>query len=804
MAMDSTGFSKLEALFHALIEIPRGPERDSAALILSQGDAELALRALKLVESDEQAAAANHAATEANAAPRIYGNYRTVRHLGSGGMGAVFLGERADGQFEHTVAIKIIAPYVAGETFRERFRAERQILAGLNHPNITKLLDGGVTPDGTPYIVIEYVEGLRLDQYCDQHRLSLRQRLELFRKVCEPVAYAHRNLVVHRDLKPSNILVTGEGQPMLLDFGTAQLVAREGTDVDAAPPLLTLRYSSPEQRGGGAIATSTDVFSLGVILFELLTGAWPFGDPSSPQHLREAFAHDTPMTAPEAAVTEEAALARSAKLKSLRGWLAGDLGHILAKALAAEPEHRYESVQALSADIGNWLDGLPITARPATFAYRAGTFLRRHWLPLTLAAVFVLGLLGSALFALREAGLARAEAVKAEKVGQFLSDTLSSASEYTFDPQKFTVAQLLDAAAPRLETAWKNDPQIEAALRLSLGSSYTAVQRWDQGRVQLETARAIFQKLGNREGEARACYWLAVDTSNAGSIPKGMAYYHDALQALNRMGMSAPPMLVFQTKQSLAEFEALVSVNLDEGRKLATEAIQLAEHEPTISGRDMALAQTTLGAVLLSEGKKAESEAMLLKAVDTFRREKSQGIQRARPFYYLMVLSGRNSNFAAGKEWARQYYEVMLQNLGPHHVATEEGRIVWARYRAETGEAKEAAEQALDAMVVIRKSFPPLSLNLWTPLTAVAHILNLAGRFAEAETYAREDLAVVERLPAWAHDPRKAESLFELGKALRGERKYREADVALEQAAEIYDLSGQWAKRAAEARKLKQ
>src|ERR1017187_10505719 len=261
--MDRNEITKLESLFHALVDIPRGAERDAAAIRLSDGDADLARRALDRADSGEKAEAANRAARQAVSAPRLYGNYRTVRLLGSGGMGAVYLAERADGQFQQTVAVKVVAPHVAGDAFRERFLAERQILAGLSHPNITKLLDGGVTAEGTPYLVMEYVAGQPLDTYCDAHKLGLRERLELFLKVCAPVAYAHRNLVVHRDLKPSNILVTSEGQPMLLDFGTAKVLTGAENNATVTLALLTIRYSSPEQRSRAPITTSTDIFSLG-------------------------------------------------------------------------------------------------------------------------------------------------------------------------------------------------------------------------------------------------------------------------------------------------------------------------------------------------------------------------------------------------------------------------------------------------------------------------------------------------------------------------------------------------------------
>src|ERR1035437_5973927 len=515
--MDRNEIAKLESVFHGLADIPRGAERDAAAIRLSEGDADLARRALELVDSDEKAAATNHAARQAASAPRVYGNYRTVRLLGAGGMAAVYLAERADGQFQQTAAVKVLAPHVAGEAFRERLVAERQILAGLSHPNITKLLDGGVTAEGTPYLVMEYVAGQPLDSYCDAHKLGLRERLELFLKVCAPVAYAHRNLVVHRDLKPSNILVTSEGQPMLLDFGTAKFLIGAENNSTVTLALLTIRYSSPEQRSRAPITTSTDIFSLGIILYELLTGAWPFGDPVSPQQMLGRFARETPMTPPPAALTEEASLARSSSLRLLRSSLGGDLRNVLTKVLAPAPEERYETVQALSADIENWLAGLPVHAQPLSSTYRAGKFLRRHWLASAAVAVFVSGLLAATLFSVHEAKLARTEALKTEKVNQFLNDMLSSAGAENFDPRKFTVAQMLDAAAPRLETSWKGDPLIEATLRNSLGSSYVAVQKYDLAKLQLETARATFQRLGRKSDEAESLFLLGLNAAEAGT-----------------------------------------------------------------------------------------------------------------------------------------------------------------------------------------------------------------------------------------------------------------------------------------------
>ena len=800
--MDQNQTAKLELLFHALVDIPRGAEREAAAIRLSEGDGNLARRALELADSGEKAEAANRAARQAVSAPRLYGNYRTVRLLGTGGMGAVYLAERTDGQFQQTAAVKVIAPYVAGETFEERFLAERQILAGLSHPNITKLLDGGVTAEGTPYLVMEYVAGDPLDSYCDAHKLGLRERLELFLKVCAPVAYAHRNLVVHRDLKPSNILVTSEGQPMLLDFGTAKVLTGAENNATVTLALLTIRYSSPEQRSRAPITTSTDIFSLGVILYELLTGAWPFGDPASPRQMLERLARETPITSPQTAVTEEASLARSSSLRSLRGSLAGDLRNVLAKALAPAPEQRYETVQALSADIENWLAGLPVHAKPPRFSYRAGKFLRRHWLPSAAVAVFMSGLLAATLFSVHEAKLARAEALKAEKVNRFLNDMLSSASTQEFDPQKFTVAQMLDAAAPRLETSWKGDPLIEATLRNSLGSSYTAVQKYDLAKLQLETARATFQRLGRKSDEAESLFLLGTNAAEAGAPAESIRYYRAGLERLDSLGKDAPALLVFRTKQSLADdLSSVMNQDLEQAGKLFTEAIELAEREPSIPRSELANARTTQGAMLLN-GKTAEAEAAFYQALALFRRENYEGIAKGQVFYYLAILNSRRDNFVAAAEFARQYYEVNLRNIGPDHERTAQAKIMWARFRAETGETKEAVEQAREAMQVVRRAVPPLSSVLWTPLASASHILSLAGRFDEAEPLAREQLAIVDHQQLPEADARRAGTLFELGIALQGEKKNREAATTFERADRIYEQLGPvWNLRAEQVRK---
>jgi serine/threonine protein kinase/predicted negative regulator of RcsB-dependent stress response len=336
---------------------------------------------------------------EALADHRI-GPYKLIREVGRGGMGAVYLAVRDD-QFQKRVAIKVVKRGMDSEVILRRFRRERQILASLDHPNVARLLDGGSTEDGLPYLVMEYVEGSRLYEYADNHRLDTAERLKLFRIICGAVQYAHQNLIVHRDLKPGNILVTSEGVPKLLDFGIAKLLNPE-LALEAIEPtatairLMTPEYASPEQVRGEPITTASDVYALGVVLYEFLTGHRPYLiKDRSPLEIMRVVCEQEPQR-PSTAVTrvadakttgglgsqtlapESISKTREGEPEKLRKKLSGDLDNIVMKALAKEPQRRYASVDQLSTDIQRHLEGLPVIARPDTFGYRASKFIRRH------------------------------------------------------------------------------------------------------------------------------------------------------------------------------------------------------------------------------------------------------------------------------------------------------------------------------------------------------------------------------------------------------------------------------------------
>src|ERR1039458_6084761 len=335
-------------------------------------------------------------------APSAIGPYRVLREIGHGGMGAVYLGERADGQYRKQVAIKLITSGCHDAGLERRFRRERQILAQLEHSGIARLLDGGSTEEGQPYFIMEYIEGQGLLEYCDSHKLGVTERIRLFLEVCDAVAYAHRQLIVHRDLKPGNILVTAQGTPKLLDFGLGQVLeAGEGAEeiTQAGFPMMTPAYASPEQARGEPYTVSSDVYSLGVILYELLAGLRPYKVPTGSYiELARVISEQEPVELGQAAGsgTAEAAELRSSTPERLRRLLSGDLERIVAKALAKDVRLRYGGVPELAGDLRRPLDARPVKARPPPLRYRAGKLLRRHRVMLPAVAAALVLILGFA------------------------------------------------------------------------------------------------------------------------------------------------------------------------------------------------------------------------------------------------------------------------------------------------------------------------------------------------------------------------------------------------------------------------
>lgn len=343
---------------------------------------------------------------------RHFGNYRIIRELGTGGMGSVFLAERDDGEFKMLVALKIVKQSVADTEIIARFRRERQILADLKHPNIAVLYDGGISEKGEPFLAMEYVDGQTFIEYCDSQRLSTEERLRLFIKVCSAVAYAHRNLVVHRDIKPSNILVNADGEPKLLDFGLAKAFESDSSTTQTALRAFTPAYASPEQIMGKPVATASDQYSLGVVLFELLSGSKPFAFEG--KGIDEIIKTIGSSEAPIPSV-----VASSRKFdghdSSILFSVAKDLDNITLKALRKEPERRYPSVDAFAEDIERYLNGLPVSARPATLGYLASRFIQRNKITVAAAAIVLIAVVAGLAVSIWQGSVARRERDRAER-----------------------------------------------------------------------------------------------------------------------------------------------------------------------------------------------------------------------------------------------------------------------------------------------------------------------------------------------------------------------------------------------------
>ncbi len=472
--MDPENWKKAKGVLLEVLEL----EVQDRGRILSALDHELRAEVESLL-AFEDASAESMNLSAADFSRDFYGNgasdlvgrridsYKIVRELGYGGMGAVYLAERADGKFEQKVALKLLKREMNTAALRRRFQQEREILASLEHPNIARLLDAGATDDGVPFIAMEFVEGLALDDYCDKNALDLPARLDLFRRVCSAVSFAHRNLVVHRDLKPSNILVDDEGTPKLLDFGISKIVSAELQQESSATVTrlgaMTPGYASPEQLQSQSVSTATDIYSLGVILYELLTGHRPFE--SKEGDLKEIYKAviETEPVAPSAvlgASSRKAAepagdlydtvtqrldsadapaprtasnrfrntVPRTAQLNSHS--LRGDLDNIVLKALRKEPSRRYTSVENLSNDIHRHQRGLPVTARPNTFSYRAGKFINRNRASVAVAVLLFAAIIAGIVATLWQAQTAQAERAKAEKR---FNDVRSLANSYLFE-----------------------------------------------------------------------------------------------------------------------------------------------------------------------------------------------------------------------------------------------------------------------------------------------------------------------------------------------------------------------------------
>ncbi len=678
------------------------------------------------------------------------GPYRVVAEAGRGGMGAVYLAERDDDQYRRRVALKLVRRGLDGDaTVVRRFVEERQILASLEHPNIARLLDGGMTSDGLPYFAMEYVRGTPIDRYCDERRLSLEARLRLFGSVCDAVQYAHRRLVVHRDLKPSNILVTDEGDVKLLDFGIAKLLA---TDSDSSNPpvtqvglrLMTPEYASPEQLRGEAISTASDVYSLGVLLYELLAGRRPHDAAGRPAH-ESALTHaDAEITRPSLALgrgvdAAATAHARGTTAERLRRHVAGDLDTIVLAALQAQPERRYGSAEQLGADIRRHLTGLPVSARQDAWSYRARKFVRRHRVGVGAATVIVLLLIGTTVTTRVQAARVANERDRAEQVSDFLVGLFTAADPYSGTSRELTARVLLDSGAARASRDLVTHPETRAKMMATIGQAYYGLGLYDDALRQLVPALAIRRRL---LGEDHA----------------------SVLRSTNFVAM----------------------VQLDGGSPAAAEVLYrrvLPARRQLYGPRHPAVARTLngLALALLAQGRPDEAEPLVREALAIDRASGRDPIELGQSLNDLGRVLAERREYAAAESAFREAHALRRGRLGDGHPEVDNAvsNLAWAL--AGRGELTEAA-QLMDGVVARKRhSMGAGHPDFAADMTRLAEMLHAQGDERRAESLYREALAVFRRASSPSHSATSTtllglgRLLLDRGDASGAERLLREA-----------------------------
>jgi non-specific serine/threonine protein kinase/serine/threonine-protein kinase len=583
-------------------------------------------------------------------AGQTVGHYRVIREIGRGGMGAVFLAERADGEFKQEVALKVVRRSLADPELARRFRREREILAPLNHPNIARLLDGGVSADGEPFLAMEYVEGVRVDDYCDAQNLSTRARLRLFIEVCRGVAYAHQHLVVHRDIKPSNILVTKEGAPKLLDFGIAKLLDPGHTGEHTRTELraFTPDYASPEQVDGGQITTASDVYSLGVLLRDLLRGS-----SLSRESVKApgGWRSETPnrKTVETNLPTDEQGEERRVRTRP-RGYADSELENIIAMARHEEPARRYASAAQFADDVQRYLDGLPVRAQKDSFTYRAGKFIRRNKVGVAAAVLVMLTLVGGIVTTVWQARRAEANRARAEKrfadvrgLSNALLNDIAPKIERLEGSTEARQALVVQSLKYLDSLAGESNDDLTLQAELAAAYEKVGVLQGDSRRpslsdfrgaiASLEKALQIRRRLleiapkeaGNRRLLADNLRLLAIRRMTQSDVEGGFRDGKEALQLYENLVAENPDSPELQRTLLETQVEAATSyINLSRFAEAVEplqqaagklEALHRRDADDTETERILAKCLASLGLALSWESRQPEAEAEMTRAV---------------------------------------------------------------------------------------------------------------------------------------------------------------------------------------------
>lgn len=739
MNPDSKNWQQLQELFHLAGE---APEPD-AALAAACDDPELRQRVLDLLTAgDESPPAAFHPSGPPQEGS--VGPYSLIRLIGSGGMGSVYLAERKTAGTTQRVALKLLAPHAAGPSFVERFEREQRILASLEHPRITRMLDAGLGSNGQPYLAMEYVNGVPIDQYCDDHALDIATRLRLFEQACDAVEYAHRKLVVHLDLKPSNILAGDGGLIKLLDFGTAKLMSADGEFTVTL--MATPCYASPEQLRGAPPTTACDIYALGVLLFELLTGRRPMQNSAS--GVIDRALNEREPERLESAVTRAAAGRRGVNESRLRAMLAGDLSTIVTKCLQPRPEERYASVSALNDDIARYLSGRPVLAQKQTTLYQLRKFVRRHRGSVAATGLIVVAMTAATVISIRSARSASLERDRAERVTRFFEDVLNAAdpSSSVQVASERKLVDVLATASNRLQAGFADDPGILSELHGTIGRTYMGLGKMEAAQAEVKASIANIDALDDNPRKkayvmhvaARLDYEMGHAAMAESKERQAVALYDQVSRAkfdpasystlLNNLGL-------FQRAQN-------EPAEAQQSFERALRALETLRNPPAF---EAGLLHHNLGALALDAGNLSAARREIPLAIAKFSSLPTPPAFIASDEANLAAIGRIDGHPEASLELLEKAVNDATRLAGQDHPITTNARIALDLQKSLMGR-REGLESEL-TLLVEQARRPGFRTSLAGALEALGHVRTTSGHTKEGESLLREALSIREKQP---------------------------------------------------------
>jgi tetratricopeptide (TPR) repeat protein len=757
-------------------------------------DTTLAADVEALLEEHQALDAEGFLARPAPAPPSLAGQrigaYTLREPIGQGGMGSVWLADRSDGRFEGVAAVKLLSASLLGAEPEARFRREGTILARLRHPHIAQLVDAGISPQGQPFLVLEHVDGDRIDRHCEARDLPLEARLRLFLDVVEAVAHAHANLIVHRDLKPSNVLVARDGSVKLLDFGIAKLLDPEGGDSDRTAltreghGAMTPEYAAPEQLTGAPVTTATDVYALAVLLYVLLTGRHPGGEGvRSAAELVHAIVHTVPPRASDVAASRK--LARQ---------LQGDLDNILAKALKKRPEERYPSVAALGDDLRRHLSHQPVTARPDSLSYRALRFAQRHRAGLAALAATTLLVAGLVAFytsrLAAERDRARREAARAAKVSEILTGLLTASDPYARAGKEPTVREVLDAGSDRIQRELAGEPELEAGMLTVVGRVYQRLGAHDKARPLLERAVALGRAHELPPARfAQSLNDLGVLLDQRGEYASAAPLLEEALALRRRiLGPEHPDVAV-----TLVELGRVYEdqARLDQAEPLFRQALDIRTRVLGDLHAETATSVSALALLLRLKGDLAGAEVLFRENLE--RTVKTRGEDHpdtGTSLSNLALVISQRGDPAAAEPLYRRALAISRQALGDVHPDVASKLYNLTGCLREQGRLDEAAGAAVETLRIARSA-----LGNDHPFIARYSIGLARVRLSQHDARGAEpllrDALRIQRASLGDGDWRTAATRAILGEALTALRRFPEAEtVLLEAGSVLKDVPG--------------